>query len=321
MRTHYASDTSKSYYITGAPQCIYPDASLGPALNSAWFDMVMVQFYNNSCGLGYYSNNLAWNYGVWDYWATHVSVNPNVKILIGAPASSTASGSGYVALSQLQTIAQGTYNSARAFGGIMFWDASQAWQNPVGSKNYAQGTKAFLKSFGCSASSLPACTALAYNPGSDYSGNSEVTISGYTFINRWWTQGDNPATDFDTSGGWNIIGACGGSSPATTTSTTSTTSPTTSSSTTSTSTKPKTTTLSTTSTTSTTTTTTKTTSSPTATLTGNPGAHPPTTVPLPVSPPTRLPPIRSASTVHGRVGHCVPAVGYEHQLRIPGRCS
>lgn len=49
MRTHYASDTSKKYYITGAPQCVYPDASLGPTLNSAWFDMVMVQFYNNPC--------------------------------------------------------------------------------------------------------------------------------------------------------------------------------------------------------------------------------------------------------------------------------
>lgn len=32
------------YYVTAAPQCPYPDAYIGTALNSADFDAVYVQF-------------------------------------------------------------------------------------------------------------------------------------------------------------------------------------------------------------------------------------------------------------------------------------
>ena len=32
------------YYITGAPQCVYPDANLGAVLNAVAFDAVYVQF-------------------------------------------------------------------------------------------------------------------------------------------------------------------------------------------------------------------------------------------------------------------------------------
>ncbi len=34
----------RSYYITAAPQCPYPDAYIGTALNQASFDAVYVQF-------------------------------------------------------------------------------------------------------------------------------------------------------------------------------------------------------------------------------------------------------------------------------------
>ncbi|KAJ2889719.1 Chitinase 1, partial [Coemansia aciculifera] len=51
LRAHYASDPTRQYYIAAAPQCPFPDAYLGSTLNSAWFDMVFVQFYNNYCGL------------------------------------------------------------------------------------------------------------------------------------------------------------------------------------------------------------------------------------------------------------------------------
>src|SRR5579859_5413527 len=37
LRSLY-SGGSKSYYITGAPQCVYPDASLGAALSSSPFE-------------------------------------------------------------------------------------------------------------------------------------------------------------------------------------------------------------------------------------------------------------------------------------------
>jgi len=49
MRMHYVSDTSKTYYISGAPQCPLPDAYLNTALTAAYFDFIFVQFYNNYC--------------------------------------------------------------------------------------------------------------------------------------------------------------------------------------------------------------------------------------------------------------------------------
>lgn len=36
--------TNKYYYFTAAPQCPYPDAYIGAALNAAPFDAVYVQF-------------------------------------------------------------------------------------------------------------------------------------------------------------------------------------------------------------------------------------------------------------------------------------
>ncbi|KAJ2513744.1 Chitinase 2 [Coemansia sp. RSA 2049] len=120
LRSHYASDPSKKYYIASAPQCPFPDAYLGSTLNSAWFDMVYVQFYNNYCGLNAYPT---WfNYDDWDNWAKTKSVNKNVKIFIGAPGSPSAASSGYVDGSTLSTV----YNAVRAnytsLGGIMTWD-------------------------------------------------------------------------------------------------------------------------------------------------------------------------------------------------------
>ncbi|KAL7278914.1 hypothetical protein ACG7TL_006745 [Trametes sanguinea] len=119
----------KRYYVTAAPQCPYPDGYLGTVLNLASFDAVYVQFYNNWCGLQNYNNIWAWDFSSWDTWAKTVSVNPDVKIYIGAPASSTAAGSGYVDATTLGNIAiqqRGNYSS---FGGVMLWDASQAYAN------------------------------------------------------------------------------------------------------------------------------------------------------------------------------------------------
>ncbi|KAI0045076.1 carbohydrate-binding module family 5 protein [Auriscalpium vulgare] len=128
IRSH-ASGASKKYYVTGAPQCPYPDAYMGSIINAVGFDAVYVQFYNNYCGLTGFSNPNDWNFAQWDTWAKTVSPNPNVKVYIGAPASSTAAGSGYVSASQLSSIAQQTRSQYSSFGGVMLWDASQAYAN------------------------------------------------------------------------------------------------------------------------------------------------------------------------------------------------
>lgn len=46
LKSHIASDSSKKYYLTAAPQCPFPDAS-EPLDVCKELDMVWVQFYNN----------------------------------------------------------------------------------------------------------------------------------------------------------------------------------------------------------------------------------------------------------------------------------
>ncbi|KAG1804335.1 glycoside hydrolase family 18 protein [Suillus variegatus] len=118
----------KKYYITAAPQCPFPDEYIGDTLDSVGFDAVYVQFYNNYCDLKHYNNRNDWNFAAWDDWANNVSPNPDIKVYIGAPASSTA-GSGYVNSKKITSIIQQTQSNYSSFGGVMLWDISDAYAN------------------------------------------------------------------------------------------------------------------------------------------------------------------------------------------------
>ncbi|EGO03010.1 glycoside hydrolase family 18 protein [Serpula lacrymans var. lacrymans S7.3] len=124
IRSH-ATGASKPYYVTGAPQCPFPDAYLGSVIDAVGFDALYVQFYNNYCGVNNYGTPSDWDFGLWDSWAK-TSPNPDIKIYIGAPASTSAATSGYVDAATLGSIATATAANYTSFGGIMLWDASQA---------------------------------------------------------------------------------------------------------------------------------------------------------------------------------------------------
>jgi len=144
-----SNSASKKYYVTAAPQCPYPDANIGEALNGASFDAVYVQFYNNYCELSAPSE---FNFATWDQWAKETSPNPDVKVYIGAPGSPSAAGSGYVSAESLAaTVAQvqGQYSS---FGGVMLWDASVSY-NSDGSGYASQIKNSMSNSGGQPASS------------------------------------------------------------------------------------------------------------------------------------------------------------------------
>ncbi|KAL8748122.1 MAG: hypothetical protein Q9190_000084 [Brigantiaea leucoxantha] len=133
LRSLMDAETSKPYYLTAAPQCPYPDAADDPMLNgTVSMDAVFVQFYNNYCGVQSYvpgsdtQNNF--NFATWDNWAKTVSLNPNVKVLLGIPAGQTAAGSGYEPPSTLGPIID-YCKQFSSFGGVMMWDASQAVAN------------------------------------------------------------------------------------------------------------------------------------------------------------------------------------------------
>lgn len=125
IRSH-ASGASKRYYVTAAPQCPFPDANIGAALNAASFDAVFVQFYNNYCGLDQPDD---YNFDTWDDWARSGSANPDIKVYIGAAASANAAGQGYVDIGTLKNYATNGQDTFDSFGGVMLWDASEAFTN------------------------------------------------------------------------------------------------------------------------------------------------------------------------------------------------
>ncbi|KAI3622797.1 glycoside hydrolase family 18 protein [Moniliophthora roreri] len=207
-----ASGASKKYYVTAAPQCVFPDGALGGVLNTAQFDAIYVQFYNNPCGLTHFSEAANWNFGIWDNWARTTSPNKNVKVYIGAPASTSAAGSGYVSPDTLKTIAVQMRKSFPSFGGVMLWDASQAYAN----SRYDLAIKNALVAAGGTGFTFPSCTAPAWTAGNNYPGNSEVTFGGYIWKSKWFSS-SQPAGN--PNGDWSAISACSGAGSGSTTTT------------------------------------------------------------------------------------------------------
>ncbi|KAI2467573.1 glycoside hydrolase family 18 protein [Annulohypoxylon bovei var. microspora] len=132
LRSLMDTDTSKTYYLSAAPQCPYPDAADNDMLNGVVpFDFIMIQFYNNYCGVSSYvagsttQNNF--NFETWDDWAKNTSKNKDVKIFLGVPAN-TGAGGGYVDASTLSGVIQYS-KTFSSFGGVMMWDMSQLYAN------------------------------------------------------------------------------------------------------------------------------------------------------------------------------------------------
>lgn len=104
---------------------------------------IFVQFYNNYCGTNSFIANATtqnnFNFDTWDNWATTKSANKDVKIFLGVPAGQTAAGTGYLNTDGLKPIIEYCKTFA-SFGGVMAWDASQAYAN----KGFLDGVKAAL---------------------------------------------------------------------------------------------------------------------------------------------------------------------------------
>lgn len=132
LMTSSTASTGKKYLLTAAPQCPYPDAADGAMLAGAvYFDAIWIQFYNNYCGLPSFtvgsSTQNNFNFATWDNWAKTVSLNPNVKVILGIPGA-PGGGSGYESGSTLASIIS-YCKSFSSFGGVMMWDMSQVYSN------------------------------------------------------------------------------------------------------------------------------------------------------------------------------------------------
>ncbi|KOS20403.1 Chitinase 1 [Escovopsis weberi] len=118
----------KKFYLSTAPQCVYPDAADQTFLQGqVAMDLIQIQFYNNWCGVANFPTG--WNFATWDNWAKTVSANPNVKILLGVPASPGAANAGSWPSSSQLSSAFSDAKTYSSFGGAMLWDMSQLYQN------------------------------------------------------------------------------------------------------------------------------------------------------------------------------------------------
>lgn len=160
LRSLYSTDKSKTYYMTAAPQCVYPDYADGPMLAGAvYFDAIFIQFYNNGCGINSYvpgaTTQWNFNFNVWDNWAKTISLNPNVRVFIGVPGN-TGAGSGYEPPSFIGEVINFVTSSGwTSFGGIMIWDASQVWAN----SGFLSGVYSYLPSGGTTTSHTTTTTS------------------------------------------------------------------------------------------------------------------------------------------------------------------
>ncbi|KAJ5775137.1 uncharacterized protein N7511_000148 [Penicillium nucicola] len=127
-----ADKSGQDFFLTAAPQCPYPDQSDKEILNGpVYIDAIWVQFYNNYCGVNAYSAESSankFNFEEWDNWAHTVSNNKDVKVLLGVPADTTAASTGYIPSSELAKVIEYS-KKFDSFGGVMMWDATQAYGN------------------------------------------------------------------------------------------------------------------------------------------------------------------------------------------------
>ena len=119
------------FFLSGAPQCPFPDATMGPdnadnpaptVLSHSAFDWLQLQFYNNdnNCNV-FSSSSFAASWPKWANWAAAGgNPNPDLKILVGLLASSASSS--YASPSVLQSVLSIAEPSPQ-FEGAMIWDA------------------------------------------------------------------------------------------------------------------------------------------------------------------------------------------------------
>lgn len=120
------SNRGRKVCITGAPQCPFPDAHLGKAINTGLFDYVWVQFYNNP-PCQYSSNNTDNILNSWAKWTTSIIAG---KIFLGLPAATRVAGSGFIPANVLTSEILPVIKKSPKYGGVMLW--SKYWDDQSG---------------------------------------------------------------------------------------------------------------------------------------------------------------------------------------------
>ncbi|KAG9452221.1 hypothetical protein H6P81_005125 [Aristolochia fimbriata] len=115
----FSSRGTKKVYLTAAPQCPFPDAWVGGALETGLFDHVWVQFYNNPpCQYSSSSGQVTNLRDSWKVWTSKVKAG---NIFLGLPAAPDAAGSGFIPASDLTSRVLPLLKDSNKYGGVMLW--------------------------------------------------------------------------------------------------------------------------------------------------------------------------------------------------------
>ncbi len=138
LRTTMDTDASKRYYISAAPQCPRPDASI-PLESMQTMDFVFVQFYNNGdCNIG--QPGFAASLKAWSQDLSAKGAGP--KMYIGAPGCAACAGSGYLGAEQMKGVIDGAKAAGLSnFGGVMLWDGPEGKANVEGGQDFLAAVK------------------------------------------------------------------------------------------------------------------------------------------------------------------------------------
>lgn len=147
LRKTYSGDNTKQYYISGAPQCPRPDASI-PLAAMQNMDFVFVQFYNNAaagCDIGqpgFIDSLKAWS---GDLSGNSTVAGKGPKLYIGAPACEICAGKGYLDPANMTSVIKSAMTAGISnFGGVMLWDGSEAKNNTGAEGDYLKVVKSAL---------------------------------------------------------------------------------------------------------------------------------------------------------------------------------
>ncbi|KAL0256470.1 Chitinase 2 [Diplodia seriata] len=163
----FPEDTSKSYYISAAPQCSFPDAHFGLTFfQTTWVDFVFVQLYNTpQCNA--FVSYLGGSLDFFLYLDNLLdSRNPAMRVYAGLTAG--LDGAPYDLLAYLPpTLAWQwvqTLQYYSVFGGVMLWEATVDQENTLDGYMYSEYIKAALTGCGSDYTPDSECSFLQYKP-------------------------------------------------------------------------------------------------------------------------------------------------------------
>jgi len=152
LRTNF-NGASKAYFMSAAPQCPRPDASIPLSSMQNDIDFTWVQFYDNTpCNIGtgqaFLDSVQAWSNDLAS--GTFNNVGNGVtspRLYIGGFSYSPGYGSGYLPIDQFDSAIQQVMQlNLPNFGGVMLWDGPSGEADVTNGQTFMESVKDTLTS-------------------------------------------------------------------------------------------------------------------------------------------------------------------------------